>query len=119
MPANDEFPRGWILQGSAGPGGFAGITVPAIVGIAHVLTDIQWGLINWGAGPAAGASIFVQVDGVNALMIDEARSVTGSSDKGSWTGKFMAPVNSSLSVVMNSATAAGYDEFIMIHGYDV
>lgn len=54
MAANEEFPRGWTLNGFGSGAGLVSVVAPATPGIIHVLDSIYARITNNGAGGAFG-----------------------------------------------------------------
>lgn len=113
MPANDEFPRGWV-RASAGASNVANsIIIPAVVGITHVLTDVRAVMLNRSGAPA---SANVNVNG-NFLFTMDLLAAT-NIDGESWSGKISSPIGLTLTVAF-SAGGVNVFEYLTIQGYDV
>lgn len=121
MPANDEFPRGWVLHNESGAVGTqASITVPAVAGIAHVLSQVDWTLENFAGASNFDSFVDVLIAGVLATRLSLTTVAAGTiRDSGTWGGKFQAPLNTSLQVRLSSVVVAGVTEVLVIQGYDV
>lgn len=128
MAANDEFPRGWTLNGGSwgGSGGAAApvLTVPALQGIAHVLTDV-WGVIDQLYN---GAGVQFQV----ALQVSSTWGTIGISfgpllvpaasftkDSFEWSGKLITAPGEGLTATYSAGPGANIGESLTIAGYSI
>lgn len=116
MPADSEFPRGWVLE--AAGGNAISITVPAIAGVAHVLTGASWTVLETGAsgnyygGIQVVSGVYI-AGGPVAFFCPSGEYTAG---QGSWSGKIMSAVGAALTVTLTPGASNSYLE---IQGYDV
>ena len=118
-----DFPRGWTLSNRAGVGNTPSITVPAIVGVVHVLDAFTFSAIaNGSAAPLDELLTLSSSDGVFAsfplaeFLLQSGQTSTGSSGSGL---DLAAGPGSSLTIAGNAAAIAGTVCLLVIQGHDI
>lgn len=116
------YPSQWQYAVSPVAGVAADITIPAIVGIAHVLTSISAQLFVTASATADPAILvlFGGVQIVDGLLLADANAVPSTVALASWNwaGALPAPTNTTVEVKFNS-TAATQSQFLIIQGYEI
>lgn len=120
MAASDEFPRGWHLSASGNNGAVVSIVVPAVPGVAHVLTDIIARVNGQGAIYSQAITVNTILQGELELQAPAAGTVANPVIiEASMTGvKIMGVVGAALTVAFNGNIAGSYER-LAISGYDV
>jgi hypothetical protein len=109
-------PRGWTYATTSTAGITASITVPAIPGVAHVLTGANASMLGSPTHPAVASALIINGIGYGSMLLP---GVSGSyeTDSYAWSGELLIPVNTSLIVtiqysntnVTQTLDLAGYD----------
>jgi len=112
-----DFPRDWDLIVPLTVSAVASITVPAIPGVAHVLTAVNAAIVNNAAH--AGIALLVTANGLYlpslVLAVPGVSAVESAS--GAWTGTLATAPGGALTVALNGSQANLY-EFLELQGYD-
>lgn len=117
MAANDEFPRGWTLTNGVAGAGTAIVTVPAVVGVAHILDSVILRLLNTGAGALFATNVNLQGAFLTELIVPAA---VVAVDDVSLTGmNVSSTVGGTLIVTFTTPATAGISEIITIQGHDI
>lgn len=120
MAANDEFPRGWVRNTIQSASGVAPvITVPAIPGIGHVLTDV---FIKWTNFNVAVAGQHVWTVNVSGVIVNGLLALTANleaTDSITLAGIKMATPTGGAIAITTDAPAAGQFVEITAQGYDI
>lgn len=115
MPADDEFPRGWWQGVQAITN-----TIPAIPGVAHVLTSVNIYLVTTGAlGGFYAANVQTTPIALLGFMGLPAATPAGTLAAFNWTGKAACSINTALVVALTVALPANVAAIIEIEGYDI
>jgi hypothetical protein len=115
-----EFPRGWLFSVNVGMGSTASLTVPATVGVVHVLDAFQ-ALLFAQAAAAAAAAATINIT-APALVIGLLGFNGGAvgADSASASGMDIATApGAALTVSFSVAAPANYQHFLMIQGHDI
>lgn len=123
MPASDEFPRGTTVSAD---GGLAQVTIPAVPGVAHVITDIQAGAYLFSGGAAVAAQEFacnvVTASFAKTVIIFGIDNTVAAGrlnpNSGTWSGKIAGGIGELVNIQYSAAPSAG-DAWIIVNYYDV
>jgi hypothetical protein len=117
-------PRGWTFNTQVN----GGTTVPQIVlaglvGISHVLTDVDCEVWSGATASAASIQVISQIgsgSGVNYVFGNIVFSNATAYTQGilSWDGSLIFPVGSNV-VIQTSAQNASLSQYLQIQGYDI
>lgn len=123
MAANDDFPRGWTkLSAAAAAGTVPQVVLPAVPGVAHVLTQVDCTLEGQAAHTAFGPTVqlfapaFILVIPIFLLLPGTA---TFEKDSDTWSGKYAGPVGAGMSIQLQVAMIAGTIGIVGAQGYDI
>jgi len=114
-----DFPRGWTLSAQVN-GGVAGITVPAISGVGHVLDSFDAVLADAGGGAGPYTINLISSDGVFAnIPIGYLFLAAAGKDEASGSGLDLATGPGASLTVSFSGSGAATAEFLLIQGHDI
>lgn len=125
MAANDEFPNKWITAIRT-DGTEASITIPAITGVTHILTDVIVGMtalaalsFNAPIEVSSGGTPLFTVAGTNSL-VETASNFTAVDDNAqfSWSGKVTGLYGANL-VIDTFTGVVNLVQSLVIMGYDI
>jgi hypothetical protein len=121
VAANDDFPRGWLSSVGVGTTGTpATIIIPAVAGVAHVVTDVD-ATIAYGGG-AFGSYVWTYYNpGTGNVTCNYGYLFmeSGGKDEYSWSGKIAVPLDTILTVSFQEGCPAGGVETLTVQGYDI
>lgn len=121
-----EFPRGWTFTSYVGPSQLASITIPGSTGVVHVLDEID-ATIAATTAAAAGYAVGVQaaVPGLSGgayltylLLADAGGAIASSSNSLAGMG-LAGPPGGAITVQFAIAAAPGYQQLLVLKGYDL
>lgn len=117
MAASDEFPRGTVTS-ALNSAAVASITIPAVVGVSHVVTDVYGKLITSSVyGPIVSLSSASL--GTIFLMQLVCPGTSDATDSDDASGlQLRAAPNEAVTIAFN-AWIAGTTEFIRAQWYDI
>lgn len=115
MPTNDEFPRGFDIATQAGS-----ISLPAVPGVAHILTAVNIYIVTT-ALIAAFYAANVQATPLLQMgfMSMPPNTPAGSLFPFNWAGKGTTAIGAALGVSLSVGVPAGAFVIIEIQGYDI
>jgi hypothetical protein len=118
------FPRGWSIPlpapGYVGPGVIASLSNPALPGIAHVLTAINFTLMALGSTSGGGISITVTSGPISECLGFTAQPTTdGATGTFTWTGTIQGILGAAITVSGYGANPANTYATLEIQGFDI
>lgn len=119
MTANDDFPRGWFISQTTS--GTPSLALPAVPGVAHVLTSVQAKLIV--EENVANVSETLTLTSSDALISEPVCNVSAAAtnlldtDDDSFTGAIQAAPGAGITV-SGGALPAGVVMVWSIQGHD-
>jgi hypothetical protein len=116
------FPRGWSipLPAAVGPGGTVSLSNPALPGIAHVLTAINFAMTPGGTTSGNAISVTVTSGAISEFLGWIAQPTTpGTVETFTWTGTIQGILGTAIAVNVNSANAAYTYASLEIQGFDI
>lgn len=130
MSASDEFPHGTSATLGAGGVTNANFVIPAIPGIAHVVTDIS--AFGWSLNVGAIVAATIGVVTINSVSLGAFTAVfagvpaspainTMVPYSGSWSGKLEAAIGEAVTINTNVAggVAGQGTAFAIVGWYDI
>jgi hypothetical protein len=117
MSASDEFPRGWYIPGSAPTNVDAVITIPAVPGFAHILTDWAVMLLSYNAAEV-GTQITVNGIALGQIYLPPASGTAYATGTDSDSGLQIAGAIGAAMVFKVAQINAG-NISCRIRGYDI
>jgi hypothetical protein len=118
------FPRGWSIPlpapGYVSPGGTVSLSNPALPGIAHVLTAINFAMTVGGSASGNAISITVTSGAISEFLGWIAQpTAAGTVETFTWTGTIQGILGTAIAVSVNSANAANTYASLEIQGFDI
>jgi hypothetical protein len=115
MAATDEFPRGTLQQNSSAVNTIASITLPAIPGVAWVLTEIEAAAVAFGGAVGIVPAIFVNGATIGHVPADLQNNQGGTF---SWSGPLTLSIGQAVTVQF-SGTAPNCYEDLAVAAYPI
>lgn len=123
MPAVQFYP--WQFNNHiVGAGSVAQVTVPAVPGVSHVITEIDFQLVAFDIATAFAPLVAVN-DGATSIMLHglavQATTTSVDRDGWSWTGELVCGLGNAVTAFFAAPPnpVAGIIQNVMMQGYDI
>jgi hypothetical protein len=122
MAANDDFPNGWNFTSAFSSNQLPQLTIPAVPGIAHVLTYllvvVYTSSFTAGSGYNAGMGVIAPSPGLTLGIMDHS-GTTWTKDEVSWSGRYATPISQALTVGANAAIPTNTGAIVVAGGHSI